>query len=92
MDTFTVEVRIPEALRERLDERARAQGAKPADYLRELVERDLSSQPPAGMTFREILAPAEGGFEGDEDELAEFLDDQVRQHRAERRAREAQES
>jgi hypothetical protein len=93
MHTFSVEVRLPDELREQFEARVRAYGGNEEDYLREVVVRDLRSEPPhPGMTFREIFAPSQAGFSNSEttdDELAEFVEAEVKQYRAERRTREA---
>ena len=90
MAALTVEVTIPEALRERFEARVQAHGGDPTDYLRELLERDLNGdeRPHAGMSFREILAGTEEGFAASrmtDDELAEFLNAKVHAYRAEQR-------
>jgi hypothetical protein len=49
--------------------------------------------PHAGMTFTEILAPLQQDFEATgmtDEELGEFIDAEIKAHRAERRAREQQ--
>jgi hypothetical protein len=93
MDTFTIEVAIPENLRERFEARVRARGGDHASYVREVVERDLQADAPhAGMTFKEIFASSQEGFDTtgtSDDELSEFIEAEVKQYRAERRARES---
>ena|SRR5579872_1282788 len=47
----------------------------------------------AGMTFRQIFAPSQAGFDQtgmSENELSDFLEAEVKAYRAERRAREQQ--
>jgi hypothetical protein len=90
--TFTVEVSLPEELRERFDARVRQCGGKPEKYVREVLERDLRGEAPhPEMTFREIFAPSLGGFQAtgvSDEELAEIVEEEVEQYRAERRAQE----
>jgi hypothetical protein len=93
MQTFMVEVSLPEELRERFDARVREHGGDQGEYVREVLERDLRTEVPhVGMTFREILAPAQAGFVAagmTDEELSEFVEAEVREYRAERRARES---
>ncbi len=90
MHTITVEVCIPDDLRDRFDARVREHGGDQGKYLREVLERDLRAQAPhAGMTFREIFAPSQEGFAAtgmSDEELSDFVEGEVKAYRAERRA------
>lgn len=94
MHTVTVQVSIPDDLREQFDSRVRAHGGDQGQYVRELLVRDLRAESPhPGMTFREIFAPTQEGFGATgmtDEELAEFAEQEVKQYRAERPARELQ--
>ncbi|SRR6266567_7309946 len=85
--THTIEVRIPDDLLQRLDERVRIRGGDRSDYIKEVLEKDLRGAPPAHMTFAELLslasAPSPAGEMSDE-ELTRFAEDEVRALRAEK--------
>jgi Arc/MetJ-type ribon-helix-helix transcriptional regulator len=86
--THTIEVRIPDELLQRLDERVRARGGDRSDYIQEVLEKDLSEPPHAGMTFAELLSLASGPSPAEqmsEEELASFAEAEVRALRAEKR-------
>ena len=94
MSTITIKVTIPEELRERFEARVQEHGGDQIDYLRELLERDLNGEerPHAGMTFAEIFAPCAEDFAATgmtDEELAEWVEAEVKASRAERRARRA---
>lgn len=88
MQTTTLEItEIPIETFKALDEIAQQNGKSPADFVREMIEVEVLAAKP----FDEILAPirqgfAESGMTGEEAEA--FLEDQLKQHRAERRAKE----
>ena len=92
--TFTVEVRIPNELRERFDARVREHGGDQDQYIREVLERDLRTEAPhPAMSFREIFAPSQEGFAAagmSDESLSDFIEAEVKTFRAERRAREPQ--
>jgi len=93
MAALTVEVTIPEELRDRFEARVQAHGGDQGDYLRDLLTRDLNggSTPPRPMTFDEIFAGAEEGFAESgmtEEQLAKLAEAEVAAYRAERRARQ----
>lgn len=94
METISVELSLPDDLREQFEARVQAHGGDQGRYIREVVERDLRGEVPlSGMTFREIFAPAQEGFAatGMTDEgLSEFVEAEVKAYRAERQARERQ--
>lgn len=87
MQTATLEITgIPLELFKALGEKAQQKGKSPAALVRELIEVEVLAAP----SFDEILAPVRQGFKesgmtGEEAET--FLADQLRQHRAERRAK-----
>ena len=96
MHRFTIEVKIPDDLREQFAARVRAYGGDERQYVREVVERDLrAEQPPAeaphpDRSFAELLSLASGPSPADslgEEELAEFVETEVKAHRAEKRQR-----
>jgi predicted DNA-binding protein len=90
--THTIEVRISDDLLERLDERVRARGGDRSDYIQEMLEKELSEVPHAGMTFAELLSRATGpspAGELSDEELAGFAEAEVRALRAEKRGRAA---
>ncbi len=93
MPTITVKVEIPEELREQFAARVRAHGGDQSGYIREVLERELRTpSPDPQMTFREIFAPAEEGFQAtgmSEEDLVEFTEEEIKRYRAERRMREA---
>ena len=78
MYSFTVEVRVPEDLRDEFDARVRAHGGDPILYLSEVLERDLrSGAPGAGLPFQELLSLASGPSPADDmtdEELTEFAE------------------
>lgn len=86
MQTTTLEITdIPLEIFKALGEKARQKGKSPAALVRELIEVEVL----AAQSFDEILAPIRQGFKesGMTGEQAEaFLEDQLQQHRAERRA------
>ena len=90
MRTVTVEVTIPDDLREQFEARVRAHGGE-EQYVREIVEKDLrEAMPHAGMTFAELLSLASGPSPADQltdEELAEFAEREVSDLRTERRSR-----
>lgn len=92
MHTFTVEVTLPDELRERFDARVQEHGGDHARYIREVLERDLTGGlPHQEMTFREIFAPSQEGFAAtglSDEELAEAVEAEVKAYRAARRERE----
>jgi len=93
MVTFSVELTLSDELRERFDARVREHGGNLCDYLREVLERDLRAEPVhPGMSFREIFERSQAGFTESgmtDEELSEFVEAEVKQYRAERRARES---
>jgi hypothetical protein len=59
----------------------------------EKPEQTDGQQPPADMTFRQIFAPSQTGFDQTgmtDDELSDFVEAEVKAYRAERRAKEQQ--
>lgn len=90
VETFTVELTVPDDLRERFDARVRRSGGDRARYLREVLERDLRAEPAEpGMGFAELLSLASAPAPADQmtdDELAQFAEYEVKAHRAEKRA------
>lgn len=88
--THTIEVRIPDDLLKRLDERVRARGGDRSDYIKEVLEKELSKAPHAGMRFAELLSLASGPSPaGDmsEEALTAFAEAEVKALRAEKRRR-----
>ena len=89
MRSFTIEVDIPDDLREQFAARVRAYGGDERQYVREVVERDLRAEAPhAGMPFSELLSLAAGPSPADElseQELTEFAEAEVQAHRVEKR-------
>jgi metal-responsive CopG/Arc/MetJ family transcriptional regulator len=86
--SHTIEVRISDDLLQRLDERVRARGGDRSDYIEELLAKDLTEAPHAGMTFAELLSVASGpspAEEMSEAELTSFIESEVKVHRAEKR-------
>jgi hypothetical protein len=87
-----VEVSIPDDLRERFDARVREHGGDQAQYVREVLERDLRVEAPhRERTFCDIFGPSQEGFAatGMSDEaLSDFVEAEVKTYRAERRERE----
>ena len=87
MQTTTLEITdIPLEIFKALGEKAQQKGKSPAAFVRELIEVEVL----AAQSFDEILAPIRQGFKesGMTGEQAEaFLEDQLRQHRAEQRAK-----
>lgn len=87
MQTTTLEItEIPIETFTALDQLARQNGQSPADFVRALIETEVLAAKP----FDQILAPlrrgfADSGMTGEEAEA--FLEDQLQQHRAERRAK-----
>lgn len=87
MQTTTLEItEIPLELFKALGELAQQKGKSPADFVREMIEAEVW----AAHSFDEVLAPIRQGFKesgmtGEEAEV--FLEDQLRQHRAEKRAK-----
>lgn len=92
--THTIEVRIPDDLLQRLDERVRVRGGDRSDYIKEVLEKVLSKAPDAHMTFADLLSLASGpspaGGMSDE-ELTSFAEAEVRALRAEKRRAAAHE-
>jgi hypothetical protein len=93
--TYTIQITgVPGELLRRLDERVQECGGDRSGYICEVLEKDLAEQMPhAGMTFREIFAPAQEGFDQSgmtDEELSDFIEAEVKAYRAERRAREQQ--
>jgi hypothetical protein len=90
MDTVTVELRIPDDLRERFAARVREHGGDQDQYLQEVLERDLrAGVPHSGMTLTELLSLASGPSPADamsEEELTQFAEGEVKAYRAEKRA------
>jgi hypothetical protein len=90
MHSLTVEVRIPDELRERFEARVREHGGNEGEYLSGLLERDLRAEVPhAGMTFHKLLSLASGPSPADamtDEELAEFAEAEVKAYRAEKRS------
>jgi hypothetical protein len=90
MHTVTVEVRIPDDLRERFDVRVRQHGGDEGRYLQEVLERDLRAEAPQpDMTLRELLSLASGPSPADhlsEEGLVEFAEAEVKALRAEKRS------
>jgi hypothetical protein len=88
---LTIEVNLPDDLRERFEARVREHGGDQGQYFRNLLERDLRVETPhPGMTFREIFAPSQEGFAATgmtDEELSDFVEAEVKAYRAERRAR-----
>ena len=91
MYTFTVEVRVPDELREQFEARVQAYGGAQERYLMDLLERDLRPlTPDAGLTFQELLSAASGPSPADEmsdEELTEYVEAEVRAYRAEKRSK-----
>lgn len=89
MHNFTIEVSIPDSLRERFEARVRAHGGDERQYVREVVERDLQGEAPStSMSLSDLLSLASGPTPADqlsEAELAEFAEAEVKAHRAEKR-------
>jgi hypothetical protein len=89
MHTISVKVSLPEELLERFDARVEQHGGDQAEYVRQVIERDLRAEPPQReTTFREIFAPSQEGFiaTGMTDEaLTEVVEAEVKSYRAERR-------
>jgi hypothetical protein len=87
MTTITIEVSVPDDLRERFEARVRAHGGDQSRYVGEVVERDLRAEAPhPGMSFREIFAPAQEGFAATgmtEEVLADFVEAEVKAYRME---------
>jgi hypothetical protein len=81
---------IPGELLRRLDERVRERGSDRSEYICEVLEKELAEETPhAGMTFREIFAPSQDGFDQSgmtDEELSDFIEAEVKTYRAERRA------
>jgi metal-responsive CopG/Arc/MetJ family transcriptional regulator len=96
MDTYTIEVTgIPEDLLQRLDKWMREQGRDRSQFIREIIEEKLQEheKPQSGKTFAEILAPLQQDFEAtgmSDEELGDFIDAEIKAHRAERRAKAQQ--
>ena len=85
---ITIEVRISDDLLRRLDERVSARGGDRSDYIEEVLSRYLSGEPTAAMPFADLLAAASGpgpAEEMTEEELADFVEAEVKAHRAEKR-------
>jgi hypothetical protein len=85
--SHTIEVRISDDLLQRLDERVRARGGDRSDYIEEVLAKDLTGAPHAGMTFAELLSAASGpspAEEMTEAELTSFIEAEVKAHRAEK--------
>jgi hypothetical protein len=75
----------------RLEQRIQRRGITRADYLRSLLERDLSDQPPE-VSLEDLLEPFRRGFaqsDMTEGELLSLLDTELNTVRAERRERQA---
>lgn len=75
----------------RLEQRIRRRGITRADYLRSLLERDLSDEA-AEVSLADLLEPFRSGFaRGDmtESEFVDLLDAELSTVRAERRERHA---
>jgi predicted DNA-binding protein len=86
--THTIEVRISEGLLKRLDEQVRVRGGDRSDYIEEILEKELSEGPHAGMAFADLLSAASGSSpagEMTEEGLAAFAEAEVKAHRAEKR-------
>lgn len=92
MHTFSVDLSIPDELRERFDARVRAHGGDQGEYVREVLERDLRAEAPhQERTFREIFAPSQEGFAStkmSDEALSDFVEAEVKAYRAERRETE----
>ena len=93
MHTHTLEVTgIPDDLLKRLDERVKRRGGDRSASIRELVERGLQAE---DRTLAEILAPVHAysrQMGQTEEEIGEFVDEEIAAYRAERRARREKES
>src|SRR5690242_15534767 len=88
MMTHTIEVRISDDLLRRLDERVRARGGDRSDHIEEILSRYLSGEPGADRTFADLLSAASGPSPAEEmtdEELADFIEAEVKAHRAEKR-------
>jgi Arc/MetJ-type ribon-helix-helix transcriptional regulator len=86
--SHTIEVSISDEMLKRLDERVRARGGDRSDYIEEVLAKDLTETPHAGMTFAELLSAASGpspAEEMPEEELTGFIEAEVKAHRAEKR-------
>ena len=83
--TQTLEVGgIPDDILARLGRRAREQGTTPADYVRELIVKDVAPEMP--RTFADILSPGGRGMDVvTDDEEADLVEVEVRAYRSERR-------
>jgi predicted DNA-binding protein len=86
----TIEVRLPDDLLQRIDQRVRQKGSDRSHAIQELIEKGLKEEEPphAGMTFAELLTRASGPSPADamtDEELAGFSEAEVKAHRAQRR-------
>lgn len=90
MQTHTIEIReIPEDLLKRLDQWAQERGRDRSQAVREIIEAKFQETPPE-RTFAEIVAPLQEDFEATgmtDEELGEFIDAEIKAHRAEQRAK-----
>jgi hypothetical protein len=91
MVTVTVELRIPDELRERFVARVREHGGDQGQYLQDVLERDLRGEARySRMTLSELLSQAAGPSPADamgDEELAEFAEREVKALRADKRAK-----
>jgi hypothetical protein len=93
MQTFTVEVRVPDDLREQFEARVRTHGGDQNRYLSEVLERDLRhGATEEGLSISELLSLASGPSPADrmtDDELTEFAEGEVKAYRREKRVSRA---
>jgi hypothetical protein len=95
VSTHTIEISgISDDLLDKLDKRAKGHGRKREEFARYLLERGLDQDQQQNQSLLEILKPIHDETErmglSDED-IGEFVDEQIRLHRAEKRARQAAE-
>lgn len=94
MQTHTIEVAVPDDLLECIDQRAQTRGSDRSQVIQEIIAREFREEKPhAGMTFAQILAPVheytrQQGYT--QEEIADFVDAEIKAHRAEKRAKAAQ--
>lgn len=89
MHSFTIELTIPDELRERFDAHVREHGGDERRYVGKVLERALRAEAPhPGMTFAELLSLASGPSPAEqmtEEDLAEFAEAEVKACRSEKR-------
>jgi hypothetical protein len=95
---MTVTLNLTQETESRLKEKAARSGLTLEAYLQRLAEREAFNgdgapqdvMKPSGLSFEQMTAPLAQAVEAaglSDDEVAEFLDDAVKQVRTERRAR-----